>query len=798
MTALAAFLRLREDVARTRIGSGGLDTCAALTGALDAAVIEIARGVADHPTAIVALGGYGRGEQCVWSDVDLMVLHRGGDPHPLVKGVLYPLWDANLKVGHSVRTPAECGAAARERFETLTSLLSARFVAGDPTLMADLERAMIRVVRGRPLAPSLAKEERRRRRADPYPVMAADVKDGRGGLRTLHGLWWERRRSALLGQRTVPEGDDEREAREALLRVRNALHAAAGRAVDRFLPDLREPAARWLGREPLEVATMTCRALQIGDRLADASWPDLNTETDPLARIRRRALAAVRSGSGGEDDGAASPALAVATRAATRRDGPLLSTDEQRAIGDDHRARWTGGDRAAFLRLLAGGQRGRAVFGRLEQLGWVERHLPEWKAVSAAPQLAPFHEHPVDAHLWRTVDEMRAVIADPDPVIVDAVRELGSTDALMLAAFLHDIGKGRRGVDHSSEGAAVAETVVRRMGFGPAVTRLVVAVVRHHLLLARTAVRRDIADPLVLDEIADLAGDLRTLQALYLLTMADSRATGRAMWNDWKATLLRQLYVRVAGRFAAADVGASAATLPAVVTALAGRLPERTVRDHVAAMRPDYLDLVDVADAVWHLEAVASLRDVAAVFPAGDRVVVVGADRPGFLLAVARTFAAHAIGVLDARLFTRSDGVVVDTFTVRSDRTGDVVPAEAWERVAVDLVAELAREIDQRPRIAERRRAYQGAGPEDVAVRLRPETTDRHTVIEVRAADRVGLLADIVEALYVEGLDVHFAKLDTRGGESVDVFHVRRLGATIRVESELAAVCRRIEDRVRG
>ena len=176
----------------------------------------------------------------------------------------------------------------------------------------------------------------------------------------------------------------------------------------------------------------------------------------------------------------------------------------------------------------------------------MDREFPEWGPVATAPQLAPFHDHPVGAHLWRTVDEMQAMIND-DGDTAEIVDEVGSTEELLLAAFLHDIGKARGG-NHEIVGAELAATFLRRAGFGPATIGVVVNAVRLHLLLAQTATRRDIADPAVIDEVAATVGDLHHLQVLYLLTIADLRATGTTMWNEWRATLLRRLYRRVARR----------------------------------------------------------------------------------------------------------------------------------------------------------------------------------------------------------------------------------------------------------
>jgi len=797
---LTAFLDLRASVSSEAIGDGGPDTCAALTGALDAAIQQLGAGVGAG-AAVVALGGYGRREQCLWSDVDLMLLHRSRDTESLIQAVFYPLWDANLKVGHAVRTIEQCRVAGREQLETLTALLSARLVVGDSALFDDFESVLAELVRERPLAPRLADQERERRLAEPYPLMAADLKEGRGALRTHEGFWWERRRAELVGFGYDPPTQEEREAKTTLLSVRNALHASAGRAVDRFAVDLREPAARWLNTDVQRLAVSLTSALHTGDRLADRRWPELHVEPDPTAGLGRRVFGAIRTRFSAPDPmpraSDSESVLTVAVRAAGRPEGAWLDPQEEDQIRAAPPTVWTAADRKAFVMLLSAGARGRTIFGLLEDLGWVEREFPEWTPVSTAPQLAPFHEHPAGAHLWRAVDEMQAILNEGgEPARI--ADEFGSTEELLLAAFLHDIGKARGG-HHETIGADLAAAFLRRAGFGPATIAVVVNAVRHHLLLAETATRRDIADPGVIDDIAATVDDIRQLQLLYLLTISDLRATGSTMWNEWRATLLRRLYGQVAKALETGETVRATPDIAAIVEVAADRFERRLIEEHVAAMPPDYLDTTTPREVVWHLEIVTHL-DVpghVSVDPLDPgRVLVAGTDRQGFLLAVSRAFTANGIGVMDARLRTRSDGIALDTFHVADDQTGAAATPNRWDRVAGDLLAALSDQYDLQPAIRERVNAYRRPGHDQIPVEVRTDGTGHHTVVEVRAPDRVGLLTDIVEALHDEGLDVHLAKIDTMGRQARDLFHVRRDGAPIRAESELAGLRTRIQERL--
>lgn len=793
---MQGFLETRSRLRAEAAGDGGLDTCAVLTTALDGSIEHLFAAVPGD-AAVVALGSYGRGELCLWSDVDLMLLHAGADTDRLVKAVFYPLWDANLKVGHSVRTVRECGAAARERIDSMTSLLSARLVAGDPSLLAELERELARVASGRPLAPHLAVLERERRRKEPYPVMAADVKSGRGALRTYQALGWERRRADLLGRAREEETVEERAARSTLLAVRNGLHASEGRAFDLYDFDVREPVARWLDRDVATVSRSLCRALQLGDRLAEKWWPDLLSSGDPVARLGRRVLGrVVRRRAPGQTVGPLGAAVTMAVGPA----GLTPDAEGWASLAGSSGGSWSDSERRGLLDLIAAGEPGRVVFGWLEEAGWVHRDFPEWEAISAMPQLAPFHEHPVDAHLWRTTDEMIRLIREPDAIGAEIVADLDpAEELLLLSAFLHDIGKGVDG-DHSEQGARVAAGFLERAGFASSTVGAVTAAVRHHLLLARTALRRDIASPEVIDEVAEAVGGIEILQILYLLTIADSRATGRTMWSEWKETLLRQLYLRVAARLEHGEAEPTVVEAEAVARLTMGRVRPETVDEHLAMLPADYAVATEPGEVVRQLEVISRLAEetILSVSESGEQVLVVGHDRRGFLLSVCRAFAANGIGVHDARLYTRADGVVIDVFEVRDDRTGATVEPDRWARVQTTLAGPEPDGPAVRDLVRQRAAAYDSRRQMPVTVRPRPELPQLNTVLEVRAADRVGLLVDVVEALYAEGLDLHLARIDTRANQAIDVLHVSRSGAPIRDDDGLADLCRRLEDRIRG
>jgi [protein-PII] uridylyltransferase len=710
--------------------------CAALTASLDRTVSSlVAPGAA--PMAVVALGGYGRGELSPYSDVDLMLLHDVGDAAAAAADLFRPLWDAKLRLGHSVRTVREASDAARERFDTQTTLLTSRLVAGSEELFDQLMGAVTRVTRARPLRRYLVDAERSRRAEAPYRLMAVDIKTGRGGLRALQGFGWERRRQELIGRFSTQHQEEEDQAREVLLQVRNALHAVTGRAHDVFSPELRAPVARWLGRGTFEMAGDLVASMQSIDRLAERKWPEILE--DRPAPVGRRVWYRI-----------------AGSNESVRPDSPPTIDD--------------------LDRLLETGERGRAIFDSLWEAGHLSDVLPEWGVVATLPQLEPFHQHPVAAHLWRTVAEMQSVLSDSGP-LGDVGLELDQPRLLRLAAFLHDVGKGHGG-EHAKVGAGIAAAFAERMGLDAMATDLLVSAVRHHLLLPLTATRRDLADPAVIDEVASEVGSLQLLQVLYLLTIADSRATGPSMWNEWKASLLKTLFLRCAARFGAEELAVTTggATRQEVLARSGGAIDAMAA--HLDTMPDDYLRSLAVEEVLWHLELVSDLVGVSnlgvRVGEPIETVVVVGPSLPGFRRTVAAVFAANGVDVLEARLFGRSDGLVVDSFRVRDDRTGGVVPGERWDRVRVDVEAGLLGQLDIDNRVAIRAAAY----PIPDVSRLQPSariSTDPATgdlVVVVKCSDRIGRLAEILGVLDVCGLEIRLAKLDSREGEVIDTFHV--------------------------
>lgn len=698
-----------------------------LAGALDVGIRSLVDG-GGAGICVVAVGGYGRRDLAPGSDVDVVVLHDGA-AEGAVRRVLYAMWDAGLKVGHAVATPLEAALMARDHLDRLCALLTSRVVAGDADLHRDLERRLVGVLRRERagLRRLLAAEQREVWDREPFALQELDVKEGRGGLRTLQRVEWDRRHTELQGEVPAPVPGDVVEAGLTMRRVRTALHAVTGRAVDRYAVDLRVAVGRWLGREPLEVAAAVYDAARRIDAFAAEWWPVEAPEAD-LVRVAGRRLRAVWRRFRGRP--AAPPPEPPAT---------------------------------ALVTLLGRGLEGWRELDRLAEAGWFRRHLPELDHVWGLPQAAPFHEHPVGDHLGRTVVEA-ARLAD-DPTWGTLWRGLDGHTELFLAAFLHDAGKGLPG-DHAVVGARLAAGVLHRLGLARDAPR-VVGAVRHHLLLPATALRRDLADPSVVAEVGGVVAERSMLDLLTLLSVADGRATGS--WSSWKEALLVELHGRVAERLSGVVGLRQRQRVEEIAARLGPTVPPARLERHLAGMPADYLARFTPEIVACHVRLgvpppgpeevrVEVLRDGPL-----DTVVVVAADRTGLLALVSGVLALHRISVLDAQITTRDDGVAVDTFRVVPDH-GERISHDRAERLVDDLRRAVAGAIDVEERLGSVRRPRAA----EVDVRFREEVGG--LVVEVRAVDRPRLLHDCARALADAGVGIRLARIDTRRDRALDVF----------------------------
>jgi [protein-PII] uridylyltransferase len=747
-----------------------------LSAAMDRALEGLAP---ESELTVVAVGGYGHRRLSLHSDVDLLLLHPGKVEAATARSFLYPLWDRRVKVGHALRTVRETLALARDDLTVLCSLLDARLIGGPPAQFDDLIEGLVRLLRNEraSLPALLADEEAEVWAREPFPVQDPDLKWSRGGLRSLDRLRWERVRARLLGDPDSATSDEELGAGRTLVSVRAALHAVTGRAADRYAIELRGAVGGWLQRDPLDLAGEVYRTLRTVDSWTGLRFGGLRRAgQDPVAAAGRGVIRFVRERwSRSLRQPRPATVLSLARRAALAGNG-RLSPWEFELAGETPPPDWGESDREALVGLLAAGRPGWEAISALWETGWLPRALPELGHLRAQPQVAPFHRHPADAHLGRTVDELLAVSEGEEDWCVELADQIGALDEVLLAAFLHDAGKGLPG-DHSEVGADLAAGLLSRLGFGTSTTSLVSQLVRHHLLLPQVAFRRDVEDPRVIGEVGARIGDPHTLRALTLLTVADAKATGEESWSRWRSVLLRALYSRLAASLTESEAGIHSAARRRLAELVGGELSSDAIEVHLAGMSPGYLLRFGSEGVAAHLRLAnpppAPGRIRMAVMPAAPVTTVVTAalDRPGLLAQVSGVLSLHNLAVLEARVETRADGLALDSFRVVDSRGADMIGATRWPGVREDLGAAVAGRLDLEERLARKRADYRspGSGPAEVEV----FGSGPSLVIEVRTADRIGLLYQLARALAELGLDVRLAKIDTRNGRAVDVFTVR-------------------------
>jgi [protein-PII] uridylyltransferase len=697
--------------------------------------------------ALVATGAYGRGEPAPGSDLDLMLLHRRKPSDPAVAALAerlwYPIWDAGVRLDHSVRTPEEALAIADQDLKTALGLLDLRHVAGDATLTKRLREAAgqrWRAAAGRRLPELRAACQRRvERHGELAFLLEPDLKEARGGLRDAHVI-------AAVAAAWIGGGltAAARRAYHLLLDVRDALHQESGGSSDRLGLHEQDAVAARLGYVDAEALMRAVH--QAGRTIAwtlDQTWRQVDAFDRSQRRKRtrtwsgrrapqRRTIAEGVVAHDGEvlleagTDPAGDPATALRAAAAAASTGLPLARHTLERLAAEQPAMpepWPAAARHALVTLLGAGTPAVGVLEDLDQSGVLARILPEWERVRSRPQRNPFHRWTVDRHLIET-----AVRAAP------LVRRVSRPDLLLLAAFLHDLGKGWPG-DHATTGARVAAGLGARLGLPPGDVSVLAALVRHHLLLAETATRRDLDDPATTRLVAEAVGDPGTLALLHALTEADALATGPSAWSPWKARLVETLARRVA------------AHLEGVAPPPPAEPPHERLR---AAPQP--LELTVEVD--------------------GDTIAVLAPDQPGLLWRVAGVLALHRLDVLAATVATH-EGAALLTFTAQP-RFGR---EPNWRLLRDELRRALDGQLPLEQRLAEREAAYPPttplAGRQAAEVRFQDHASDRATVVEVRCPDGPGVLYRITRALATCGVTIDLAKIATYGAEVVDTFYLR-------------------------
>lgn len=786
--------------------------------------------------AVVAVGGYGRGEMAPYSDVDLLFLMPWKQPawvESMVESLLYILWDLRLKVGQASRNVDECLRLAGSDITIRTSLMEKRFVCGDRAVFDLLDQRLWDELFARTgpefVEAKLAERDQRHERiGSAHYLLEPNVKEGKGGLRDLQTLHWiskylYRTGSAwdLVAMGVFERSEVQRfaDAAKFIWAVRCHLHDLVGRAQEVLTFDRQVEIAERMGyrdhdgRMGVEhfMHAFFRHAKDVGDltRIFSGVLEMQHAKTPPRLSILLRALS-FRSAAPDPDhpfvvaDGrlnvrdtgvfAQDPVNILRLfHEAARLDARIhpiaqrLVTQSLDLIDDALRANPVAN--ALFLDMLTDPEHGEWLLRLLNETDVLGRFVPEFGRVVAMMQFNMYHSYTVDEHTIETIRALGRIekfeAIEDLPVATEIVRAGIDRRVLYLALFVHDLGKGDAR-DHSRYGAEIAQTVCTRLGYTPAETEMVVWLVRHHLVMSDVAQKRDIADPRTVRDFADIVQSPERLRLLLVLTVCDIRGVGPNVWNNWKAQLLRKLYRDTRAVLTGGGDTSQTARIDDARTALAARLadwPEAERSHELARHYPHYWLGLDTEthlifaqlarEAVGGDRASRFLPDVSRD---ATKACLYLDDHPGIFSRMAGALALAGANVVDARTYTSIDGMACSAFWIQ-DAEGRPYDDDRLIRLQRTIDRTLKGEVMPRAALAERRRDRPRERSFTVPNRIvfDNDGSDLYTVIEVNARDRLGLLHALTRTLTSLNINIFSAIIATYGEHAVDVFYVRDL-----------------------
>ncbi len=783
-----------------------------------------------NPYVIIAQGGYGRDDQCVHSDVDLLILFEKRVPdkaEALIREIVYPLWDLGLEVGHATRSLKECLALAAKDFDILTPLLDARFVCG----MSKLYSMLMQMLRDKVIKRRTRKvidwlvetnQERHLRFGDSAYLLEPNLKEGQGGLRDYHTmLWIARIKSNLkqprdfeyLGYLSHEEYRQMVDALQFIFDVRNRLHLLSNRKNDQLHFEHQIRLARALGYRRRD-----------GQQPVEQFLGDLHEQMEFIKqqhliflfeqgyekrsrRFKRRAKVAKIEGIVVKGDALtfsasyqvkANPRLLIQIFEESARLKLPLDIEARRVVREfghllDADLRVQPEVVKSFEKILMAPAPTFNVLNAMLHTGLLERFLPVFAMVVNRIQYDEYHIYPVGRHLLRTVMLLKQIKdlqnGNGDALAAELWSEVKAKKLLLWGALLHDIGKGQPGKNHSARGEALVPEILEEKGYKPEDIETVAFLVREHLLLAKTAARRDINDEETALHCARRINDVERLRMLYLLTVADSMATGPKAWNSWTASLLRELFFKVLNVLENRELATQEAVAlvarkhEELLTTIKPQKRRQALEALFKVMSPRYLLSVPVENILSHVDLFQRLGETPVVWDvepgmADDtRIVTVCAhDQPGLFSRIAGVFTLNRINILDAQVFTWRNNTALDIFKVQPP-PDPIFEDEKWEKACRDLNLALEGRLDIEANLAAGGRPKRHARPPAMARPVRVEidntTSSFFTIVEVFAEDFPGLLFQITNALFQCRLDVWVAKIATNVDQVVDVFYVR-------------------------
>ena len=809
--------------------------------------------------AVVATGGYGRGLQAPGSDIDLLFVlpyKQTAWGEQVAESILYCLWDTGLKVGHATRSVDECIRQGKADMTIRTAILEARFLLGDRALFDELvtrfDDEVVRNTAQQFVTAKLAeREERHRRAGQSRYLVEPNVKDGKGGLRDLHTLFWiakyvyrVREPDELIKRGVFDKQEYQlfRRCEDFLWSVRCHMHFVTDRAEERLSFDIQREIAVRLGYTAHPGLRDVERfmkhyfliAKDVGDLTAilSAELEDSHAKSVPalsrvMARFRRPAKRVRLTGS--DDFVVDKNRINVANGSVFRRDPVNLirifqlaqkhnlafHPDAMRAITRslkliDTKLRTDEEANALFLEILTSKNDPETVLRRMNESGVLGKFVRAFGKIVSMMQFNMYHHYTVDEHLLRCIGILNEIDRDGSghdtPLADELIHKIQAEHrkVLYVALFLHDIAKGRP-EDHSVAGSRVAKRVCPRFGFTPAETELTSWLVANHLVMSSVAQSRDLSDRKTIENFANVVQSAERLKLLTILTTADIKAVGPGVWNGWKSQLIRTLYFEtepvLTGGFSEVNRAQRVAAAQSEFRTAMQDWPPDELEAYIAKHYPAYWLKVDLSHKVEHanfLRAAERAEKTLATtvgYDSGNvtELTVMAPDHPWLLSIIAGACAMAGANIVGAQIYTTTDGRALDTISITREFERDEDEERRAGRIAASIEKALRGEL-RLPDVVAKRAPPKGrikAFALEPAVTINNQWSHRYTMVEITGLDRTGLLYELTATLSKLNLNIASAHVATFGERVVDVFYVTDLmGAQITSPTRQAAIKR--------
>ncbi|MBW1943511.1 MAG: [protein-PII] uridylyltransferase [Deltaproteobacteria bacterium] len=797
------------------------------------------------PFAFLAVGGYGRKELSLHSDIDILILFGSRIPS-LAKGlteeIFYPLWDLGLDLGYGTRTIKDCLRLSKDDFEVLTSMMDARFLCGDSrlylNLMGSLEK---KVISKRAVAFSRWLEDMYKIRMDTSGdasyLLEPNLKEGIGGLRDYHHILWIAKAFFRLitprdleysGKLSHNEYQRLKSHLDFIWLVRNHLHQLSGRRNDRLSFEYQEKISRRLGykdRKDLlsveqfmgELHTSMASIKSLNRSFVKTHLPKGKGVTRTFQTFDATEDLHIHMGEIGfksATDILSNPLLLMSIFEQSSHSGCPLSMEARRLVQEflflvDDAFRSSKKAIRSFLNIITG-KNTFETLSQMHEIGFLSSFVPEFGKITDRVQFDAYHIFPVGRHSLETVRRLKGIHAQKEMLLLDIFLELSNPEPLFLAGLFHDIGKVSK--EHAIKGAEITNNILKRFNYPKDSAEEVLFLIKYHLFLVETATRRDLNDEKVVVQCARTIGNAERLHMLYLLTWADSKATGPRAWNEWTSNLVQELFFKTlniltGGELATVDASQKVKhTMEEVRYEISRRKKAVEIDRFFEVMSPRYLLASRPRDIIRHVEMVKDLKElinnhVASAFSLKARkndledcfeITFLAKDRPGLFSDVAGILALNNLNILSADIYTWRDGTALDIFKV-TDPPDPINQDKTWQKVKRDLERAFEGKLSLAYRLGQKgapsilSEDKRPSRPPQVMVDNR--SSDFFTLIEVFADDRVGLLYLITKTLFDLRLDIRIAKIATKGDQIADIFYVRDLeGQKIADEEHLREI----------